>query len=853
MGNSSTKEQRSSQSHPDSVASRYSDSVSASASTSPTQSSYLDRNLPGASRAQDGRAGRADFLASIGVAAGDRDLTGTDWRKETKQEREARKLEKERVAREKERERSMREEHVDGGYLVTQGVYTGTEDYSKPIVRQLMIERRLAPFWKGLNDHQDSWTENQLVAAAKGLPIPAPDDIPPEDEKSSNEAAQPGPKQSQANIDNLTVPITSRSQSLNSDASSAPSSSFQAAFAPPAAPPPSMGPPPSKPRSKTLASLTGSSKASQAEMAPREVQLPQNLNVNGQRLEAHLYKDAAECPICFLYYPPFLNKTRCCDQAMCSECFVQIKRPDPHPPEHADPSAPQPSADEAAAMEGELVSEPATCPFCKVPEFGITYDSPPFRRGIAYANHPSSQPVARATSGMSSSSSVSSVQSIGGFQSPFATARRRTMSVSANSPTVITTDQVRPDWADKLATARAHTARRSAAASALHAAAYLMGNRNQEADGRGFAGLRSRGILRRTSGGDNHQPSGGTSSAQLGMLAMMSERNAHRGHFGEGGPSMAPGPRSSSGRGRMDDLEDMMMMEAIRLSLASEEERRKREEKEAKKEAKKKEKAEKKAEKAAKKSGGSYPSSANTSTVTFNESAQSSAKGKSVAPQTEAAPDSDEGQSDYLSPTANPQSHLERARAQIQNEGTPLPSPGLYSPAPYKPSHLRTQSNVSSSASSLEGGSPPGSVEQDPREPGSSMDVSPAGSRVNIPSAGPPQENFMSGTPPAGGAGSEPMFNFRSLAAMVGDDDEDKHKDGESSHIEHAGDATDRSHIYDEGDLHADMQAHDDIRLQMDGGAEATSDTKVSEIKVSNHQTQKHEGTGMPGGGTEVS
>lgn len=62
-----------------------------------------------------------------------------EHRRETKQEREARRLEKERVARLKERERSMKEEHVDGGYLVTQGVYVGTEDYSKPVVRQLMV------------------------------------------------------------------------------------------------------------------------------------------------------------------------------------------------------------------------------------------------------------------------------------------------------------------------------------------------------------------------------------------------------------------------------------------------------------------------------------------------------------------------------------------------------------------------------------------------------------------------------------------------------------------------------------------------------------------------------------------
>ena len=59
--------------------------------------------------------------------------------RETRQEREARKLEKERQARLKERERSIREEHVDGGYLVTLGTYTGPEDFSKPVVRQLQV------------------------------------------------------------------------------------------------------------------------------------------------------------------------------------------------------------------------------------------------------------------------------------------------------------------------------------------------------------------------------------------------------------------------------------------------------------------------------------------------------------------------------------------------------------------------------------------------------------------------------------------------------------------------------------------------------------------------------------------
>lgn len=75
----------------------------------------------------------------MGIGSPSHTIDGPEVRKETKQEREARRLEKERVAREKERERSMKEEHVDGGYLVTQGVYTGTEDFSKPIVRQFMV------------------------------------------------------------------------------------------------------------------------------------------------------------------------------------------------------------------------------------------------------------------------------------------------------------------------------------------------------------------------------------------------------------------------------------------------------------------------------------------------------------------------------------------------------------------------------------------------------------------------------------------------------------------------------------------------------------------------------------------
>ena len=768
-------------------------------------------------RASDARQVRPDFLTSMGVSSGEREGLGTEWRRETKQEREARKLERERAAREKERERSMREEHVDGGYLVTQGVYTGIEDYSKHVVRQFMIERRIAPFWRGLNDHKESWTENQLVAAAKGLPIPAADEIPKDYERRVEGPTESASSQVEANINNLTLPITSRAPSFNSEASSSQPSPFQSSFPPNTMSASSIGSALAKGRSKTLATLTGSSKSTQTDLKPREIKLPTDPNVNGQRLEAHLYKDVSECPICFLYYPPFLNKTRCCDQAMCSECFVQIKRPDPHVPEHTDPSGTLPLAQDAEGLEGELISEPATCPFCKLPEFGITYDPPAFRRGLAYANHPSSHALNRSTSGMSSSSSLASNTSNSGYVSTVKGARRRTTSVSATSPMVVTTDQVRPDWAEKLASARAHTARRSAAATALHTAAYLMGNRGHEPDLRGFGALGRRGLLRRTSGGENS--SHGSPSSQMSMLALMSER-ASRAHQAEGASAMHPGSRESSRRGRMDDLEDMMMMEAIRLSLASEEERRKREEKDAKKEAKKKEKENKKAEKAAKKAG-IYSSSANASTSALSEPHQHTGKGKTPF-QIEGASSSVEDSGDTISPVSNPQTHLERARAQIQNEGSPLPSPALYSPAPYRPSHLRTQSNVSSSASSLEGGSPPGSLLQDPREPSPSLDVSPAGSRINIPGAGSSQESFLSGTPPAGGAGTEPMFNFRSLAAMVGDDE----KNREAKHVENVGVDQHPSRGDGESSVTDPAPRGDVLQLQLDGEERAAVGVK---------------------------
>lgn len=118
-------------------ASSTSNALGASSGT-PSAGDRLTSNMYGS---RTGRASRTD-LSFLGIGGNRSQDPVLPERRETKAEREARKLEKERAARVKERERSLKEEGVDGGYLVTLGTYTGTEDFNKAIVRQLMVSAR---------------------------------------------------------------------------------------------------------------------------------------------------------------------------------------------------------------------------------------------------------------------------------------------------------------------------------------------------------------------------------------------------------------------------------------------------------------------------------------------------------------------------------------------------------------------------------------------------------------------------------------------------------------------------------------------------------------------------------------
>ncbi|KAF1806121.1 hypothetical protein V8B55DRAFT_1454034 [Mucor lusitanicus] len=85
------------------------------------------------------------------------------------------------------------------------------------------------------------------------------------------------------------------------------------------------------------------------------------LSKNEKRLYSILYNDSIECPICFLYYPANINFARCCDQPICTECFVQIKK--------------RPA--DASASTSVVRDSGIVCPYCMTDNFGVIYHCPP--------------------------------------------------------------------------------------------------------------------------------------------------------------------------------------------------------------------------------------------------------------------------------------------------------------------------------------------------------------------------------------------------------------------------------------------------------------------------------------------
>ncbi|KAF9435620.1 SNF1-interacting protein [Entomortierella beljakovae] len=331
-------------------------------------------------------------------------------------------------------------DHIDGGSLLPHGVYSGPPDYDMRIVQRLIQQRKLAPFYKGLED----WDESEDAQEAKEKEL--------RNANASSSTSSPA----------ITPPSSTHAHSSSNHNNTRNNNTY------------------SKPMTES------------------------------ERDMRRLYQGAIECPICFLYYPRNINRTRCCDKPMCTECFVQLKR-----------------------LESAPTESPA-CPYCVEPHFGVIY-YPSLLAG-ALTSLPSSTAISGTS--MSVSSSSNSIERTPELKTPSSPPPRR-RSTSHKSADVVTADEIRPDWNRRILAAaqRQPGSRRASTSSSVSNATFAIGRRL--AVGR----------------------QGGSNSRRSNSSAAAADYNGY----------------ISAMRNMGTDLEELMIMEAMRQSLQDEHERQARE------------------------------------------------------------------------------------------------------------------------------------------------------------------------------------------------------------------------------------------------------------------------------------
>ncbi|GAA5859274.1 hypothetical protein JCM1840_003828 [Sporobolomyces johnsonii] len=382
---------------------------------------------------------------------------------------------------------------VDGGFLEPQSLLYAHVEYHRPTVHKLILDRKLSPFFLGLNDFEDDWDTDRIVVALG---------------EAEQQATQ-----------NLKDAYTAASEAAD-EAEAA-----------------QLNCPPGTRKHKEAVQTVNAAVMHRERLAEvikmREKRGGGGLQWSSKTDQAKLYQGrAVECPICFLYYPPSMVHTRCCDQPICTECFVQIKRAD--------------------ATPTHLESEPAACPFCMEPNFGCVYPKP-------------TRPTVQASASGGSGSSMD-----GG---PAAQPKPRRKSFAHTEKEVVTTDMIHPDWEAKLEAMKATVARRANRRIVFR----QVGDR-----------LIPVGI---TSGrtGDGANATMSTTTLPPNFLSQIAAaidssnengtgRSSRRGSRGRrrGGNDDVAHLLESLGLGGGPDLEEMMIQEAMRLSQLDEEERQKK-------------------------------------------------------------------------------------------------------------------------------------------------------------------------------------------------------------------------------------------------------------------------------------
>ena len=252
--------------------------------------------------------------------------------------------------------RSHHDDTVDFGSLVPQGVYTGQQDWNQAVVTQLIVQRKLAPFYRPLEEYDESWDDEQILASRKELPEN------PESASHSETASIPPPSKSDVGSSFRSHgkrPSTQKEVAKFSEAAV-----YRGALECPICF--LVRPFPTFNAHKThhlrcfsislwLCCFGFATMLARTITPAFPFSCPTRLC---DRVNAHSF-------VVFMgvqYYPANINYSRCCDQAICTECFVQIKRSEP--------------------TTTHLVSEPAACPYCVQEHFGVVYTPPPWRTGI---------------------------------------------------------------------------------------------------------------------------------------------------------------------------------------------------------------------------------------------------------------------------------------------------------------------------------------------------------------------------------------------------------------------------------------------------------------------------------------
>ncbi|KAJ1974263.1 SNF1-interacting protein [Dimargaris verticillata] len=361
--------------------------------------------------------------------------------------------------------KAQRLDTFDGGQFEPHGVYPEQDqDFDRRVVRRLILDRKLAPFYKGAEEPAPDTDEDDDNGPGD-LPRPTDLPLPP---------TTTGPsKQVGSNDDSV---------ALSGPAAACMGAHHQASRSL------SHLPTGRRERPTSCSSNLNAPTRSRAGLRPSPLSPAQ---------EDALYKRGLECPICFLYYPKNINYSRCCHHPICTECFVQFKRQEP-------------------------IYQPTPCPFCVEAHFGIVYTP----AVLSSQPNPLLQPTLSHDLPSSPSAQSSSSKS----------SRCRSRSLSHDHPSVVRSDALRPHIL-RIIESREQT-----------------GNRTSLFSHRRLLPRMDRPRRQRTSrdrSSDSQSPPSTIGSQYNGYVHAMHHMGA--------------------------DLEELMVMEAIRLSMQEEQDRQEHE------------------------------------------------------------------------------------------------------------------------------------------------------------------------------------------------------------------------------------------------------------------------------------